>query len=133
MLEARCTATGPSSVRAFSKGYIMEWDDVFPWLAMATLGAFGLSLKSLFEARALRAEFATLAARVRTLDTQLQRPQTAPPIVEPAAPPAPAAEPVPEPVPAAAEASELPVAPQRVSAGSGNRWEQVLVENWLVW
>src|SRR6266851_582559 len=115
----------------------MDWDDLFPWFALAAFGAFGLSLKSFFEARSLRAEFTTLAARVQTLDAQLERPQTAPPIVEPAPPPAPAAGPLPEPADAAAEATtealELPVGPQPVAAGSGNRWEQVLAENWLVW
>src|SRR5260370_5671775 len=115
----------------------MDWDDLFPWFALAAFGVFGLSLKSFFEARSLRPEFTTLAARVQTLDAQLERPQTAPPIVEPAPPPAPAAGPLPEPADAAAEATtealELPVAPQPVAAGSGNRWEQVLAENWLVW
>src|SRR6266851_1726035 len=100
----------------------MDWDDLFPWFALAAFGAFGLSLKSFFEARSLRAEFTTLAARVQTLDAQLERPQTAPPIVEPAPPPAPAAGPLPEPADAAAEATtealELPVAPQPVAAAS---------------
>src|SRR5712691_5423856 len=117
----------------------MDWDDVFPWFVLAIIGAFGLSLKSFFETRALRAEFITLAARVRTLDAQLRRPQTAPPTVEPVAPPAPAPGPVPEsfaaaaPAEAPAETPELPVAPQPPPTGSGSRWEQVLAENWLVW
>src|SRR5712692_642699 len=110
----------------------MDWDDVFPWFALATFGAFGLSLKSFLEARSLRAEFSTLAARVRTLDAQLQPPQIPSAIVESAAAPAPAAGSVPESV-TAAEAPELPVTQQLPPADSGNRWEQVLAENWLVW
>src|SRR5206468_12287680 len=93
------TTTGPASVRALSKGCFMDWVDVFPWFALATFGAFGLSLKSFLEARSLRAEFSTLAATVRTLDARLQPPRTASPIDEPAAEAPPAAGLVPDSVP----------------------------------
>src|SRR6266436_2927698 len=117
----------------------MEWEDVFPWFILAILGALGLAVKSSRDAHALRAGLDALSDRVHKLDAFVQHLQTAPPAPtvesEPAAPPVPALEPLP------AATSELPkplsepevVPAPAPTARSGNRWEQVLAENWLVW
>jgi uncharacterized membrane protein len=116
----------------------MEWEDVFPWFTLAILGALGLAVKSSREARALRGGFETLTDRVGRLDALVQRLQTAPPAptveAEPAAPSAAAAESIPAAaVEAPTEAATPEVVPAPTPAGSGNQWEQVLAENWLVW
>src|SRR5262245_16395586 len=118
----------------------MEPEDLLPWFALAIIGAPGLALKSLFEARALRAALGALSDRVQNLDAQLQglapslsakessgEPAVAP---EPVAQPPTAAEPAVVPAP---EATEPVVMPAAAPARSDKGWEQVLAENWLVW
>ena len=107
---------------------------------VATLAAFGLALTAILRGGAVRARLDALAGQVRLLETRLldldrrlqrSEPQPAgagaeaPPSVEPITTPAELPTQPPEPVTA-------PSAPPPVAA-PGNRWEQVLAENWLVW
>jgi uncharacterized membrane protein len=94
-----------------------------------------LAARTFFRNRALTANILALDARVGGLDQRLSRLDSPPPIT-PETPPAeaPLAEqPVgsPEPVGSAAEAVPDPT----ISAPtiSAKAWEEVLVENWLVW
>src|SRR5579862_5100827 len=120
----------------------MLWDGFFPFVLV--VAAFVLAVKALREARRLRREFAGLATRFATFERRLV------PLGEPveraaapvAAAPAPlvadelVAEelPVDEPVEAPVEVAavvEPPVSAPPVPPARG--WEQILVENWLVW
>jgi uncharacterized membrane protein len=121
---------------------------VLVFVIAPALAAFVLALIAITSGRATRAgldalgiEVRRLEARLARLDERLQRLE--PPAAEAAAiaPPIPAAEPIaaapaelpPEPV--VAPAAPLHPAPVPASAApvAGSRWEQVLVENWLVW
>jgi uncharacterized membrane protein len=114
--------------------------------AIATLAAFGLALTAILRSGAAHARLKTLAGQVRRLEARLldldRRLQRFEPPPESAA----AAAPMPsvEPIAAAAEPptqrpepdaapSSLPPVPRPPAATPGNRWEQVLAENWLVW
>src|SRR5579862_3074842 len=126
----------------------MLWDGFFPFVLV--VAAFVLAVKALREARRLRREFAGLATRFATFERRLA------PLGEPveraaapvAAAPAPLVadelvaeelpvdEPVEAPVETAAvaetpDAAEAPVSAPPVPPARG--WEQILVENWLVW
>jgi hypothetical protein len=106
----------------------VEWDDVFPWFVLAAIAAFGLALKSSFEARALRTALQTLAGTVQRLGAEVQRLSTAASVAEQSPEPT-IAEPIPQsPVsePAAVPPAEAPE-PAAIAAvalaGPGKRWE----------
>jgi uncharacterized membrane protein len=122
------------------------------WLAIATLAAFGLALKSVLNARALRAGLDTLSDKVRGLDDRLRRlderfhrldpppeaSETAAPPVVPEGPiaAAMAEPPVLSPAPMTAPPEPPPPEPTPMpllAGGLGKSLEQVLAENWLVW
>src|SRR5689334_8886157 len=130
----------------------MDWDDFLPAaltvivaLVAALVAALVLALKAIFDTRELRAQFAGLGERFLLLDHRLaglneEVARLAPPPPEAAAaagaaPPASIVEEVVESTPEpAAEAAEMPPAePAAAAAPAGRGWEQVLVENWLVW
>jgi uncharacterized membrane protein len=129
----------------------MGGDDLFPLLLLAVVVAVLTAWRMRQDMRAMRAEladlrgrFGTLDARVSSLSEQLAalRGGEPPPLAEAA----PIAPPVAEPPPVTAEEERVVVpavaAPPAVPPvpipdpprppGSFN-WEQVLVENWLVW
>jgi uncharacterized membrane protein len=140
----------------------MEWDDAFPTFIIAILAALGLALKATFDARRVRVQLAGLTGRFSVLDDRLVRlaeridQLPAPPPRSPAEPAEPS--PLPEtaiiPDEASATAGAAPAAgeevvpgapgerdaqgqsetlPARPAAAPGRGWEQILVENWLVW
>src|SRR5215467_9214695 len=127
----------------------MNWDDLFTVFAIAAVASFVLSLKSLFDVRALRAQLARLtdklpmyehrllrlAERIDGLATAPRPPNRRPPTVAEATP-TPAPEPVREqpvePAPVVASPTEE-VPPTLAAAPPQWDWERLLVENWLVW
>ncbi len=128
----------------------MDWEDWFPVFVLAVLAALALGVKAAVNADRVRAQLAGLTEKFRTLDHRLVRlaeriDQLAG--VPGEAAPAPAAPVVPEPAFVPAEAAAVPDEAQAVpdapgapetpapqqAAAPGNGWEQVLVENWLVW
>lgn len=118
-----------------------------PWFTFASLAAFGLALKSIFDVRALRAGFDILNDKVRSLDDRLRRlderfQQLQAPleVAGTAAPPVSPEEPIVVPMadPPAVSPEQMTAPPEpppqpRWAAGSGKSLEQVLAENWLVW
>src|SRR3954465_1511023 len=125
----------------------MEWDEAFPFLLLTLVVAAIMAAKWRRDMQAMRVQLAGLARTVGTLDqrvSQLARQFAAPqadelPIAEsvPLAP-APVAEPAAspeEPPPIAAPLADAPPAPVPAAAPvlAGVNWEQILVENWLVW
>ena len=139
----------------------MDWDDALPLSFLLFIAPFLLSIRSILVGRRLRARVETLANKVAMLDHRIFRlderlsaldagevaPSPEAPAAEPSAEPvtAPlaaareaAAEPAAEPVDATVqpyEASAVPP-PQPSSPSArelGKRFEQRLVENWLVW
>jgi uncharacterized membrane protein len=125
----------------------MDWEDIFPWIALAAFGGIGLSLKLVFDERALRLGVAALGEQIRALDRRLIRLETQ---IREFLPPSPAEEPAVAPTPdeiavpeeaviAPAEVAAALEAPERVpdlllpAAGPGPGWERALAENWLVW
>src|SRR5438132_6564612 len=99
-------------------------------LTLCVIAASVLAAKAFFRTRALTATILALKARVEVLDQRLSR-FDSPPAIIPEAPPAEA--PLPEevvgmstPSPAQTEAPPPP-------APAGKSWEEMLVENWLVW
>jgi uncharacterized membrane protein len=141
-----------------AEGVGMDWEDAFPVVAIALVAAFVMAAKAMRDARASRLQLADLTEKFWMLDHRLVRlaeqfaaaaqpgeaaapeaapaeaPQPAPvaaaPVAaEPAAVPEPPATPVPE--AAAPPAPPLPAPP--LPAAARTHWEQLLVENWLVW
>src|SRR4051794_9642721 len=129
----------------------VDWDDALPWLLLLTLGAIVLALRSIVVQRRLGARIDALTDTLGMLDHRVFRinerleargqglaPSDAPPAAE--VTPEPISEPLatepspPEPlVPelaVAAVASPVSAAPSR---DLRDRFEQRLVENWLVW
>ena len=126
----------------------MDWDGFFPFTLI--VAAFVLALKALRDGRRLRREFAGLATKFATFERRLA--ELGEPVERPAAPVAEAPpplvadelaaaepavdEPVEAPVEAAAVAEPAIAAEAPVSAPPAppaRGWEQILVENWLVW
>jgi uncharacterized membrane protein len=128
----------------------MDFEDWFGPFVIAILAALGLGVKAAFDAGQVRAQLAGLTEKFWMLDHRVVRlteridllgaspgvaaPQAEPdaPVLEPAAEAeaAGSGEEAPE-EPAVPEAPEAPT-PQPAAA-PGRNWEQVLVENWLVW
>ena len=99
------------------------------------IAAAVLAAKAFFRTRALTANILALEARVAGLDQRLSRLDSRPPVA-PEEPSAEAPFPIPpvsspEPVSAPEEVVPVPTVPAPVSPGKS--WEEVLVENWLVW
>ena len=119
-----------------------------PMEAIATLAAFGLALTAILRSGAAHARLETLSGQVRRfearlleLDQRLQRFEPPPaaaapmPSAEPIAAPAEPPPQPPEPVAAprtAGPAGRSGVRGAATALAPGNRWEQVLAENWLV-
>src|SRR5215472_13219047 len=106
----------------------MDWDDLFPVFAIAAVASFVLSLKSLFDVRALRAQLARLTDKLPMYEHRLLRLAeridglaTAPVREQPV-----------EPAPLADSPTEE-VPPTPAAAPPQWDWERILVENWLVW
>lgn len=131
----------------------MDWVDAFPLVAIALVAAFLIAVKAMRDARASRLQLADLTEKFWMLDHRLVRlaeqvaavrpggagavegaPQPAPVVEEPVTgePAAPA-----QPAAATPEPSEpQPIAeprPAAIPAAARAHWEQLLVENWLVW
>jgi len=99
------------------------------------IAAAVLAAKAFFRTRALTANILALEARVAGLDHRLSRLDSRRPVA-PEEPSAEAPFPIPpvsspEPVSAPEEVVPVPTVPATVSPGKS--WEEVLVENWLVW
>lgn len=135
----------------------MDWEDSFPFFLIAAIATFVLALRALLQARASRAELAALTEKFFMFDHRLvrlgeqiallrgQAPSEEAAVAEPVAPappePAPVVgqAPVPEEPAALAPEAAAPVAPASAippsptAAATARHWEQLLVENWLVW
>lgn len=135
----------------------MDWDDALPLSFLLFIAPFLLSIRSILVGRRLKAQVETLANKVAMLDHRIFRlderlsalgageaaPSSSPPAAEPAAaPPAVAgeaeAEPPTEPADATFQPYEVsavppPQPPSPSARERGKRFEQRLVENWLVW
>jgi uncharacterized membrane protein len=134
----------------------MDWDDVFPWFLLLYVVPFVLAARALAVGRRLRRQVDSLTDRIGMLDHRIVRldervtglagvpPATSPPEVSPLEPaPEPSvparavlpAEPVPEPAAATFAPYEPPLPPpvSGTARETGRRFEQRLVENWLVW
>lgn len=125
----------------------MDWDDALPWAFLFSLAPFVLAIRSIVVNRRLRARLDALYDKVGMLDHRIFRvDERLSALGEPVppAPQAPAAEPIiappdvspveqvePIPVPMA-EPVAVP-APLPPTGYAGKRFEQRLVENWLVW
>ena len=121
-------------------------DDALPWAFLLFIAPFVMGIRSIVVSRRLRARVDALYDKVAMLDHRIFRlderlgetaaTPTAPPDVQPDTPiielqePVPAtpvSEPMVEPVAAMAAPSSPP------TGAAGRRFEQILVENWLVW
>lgn len=130
----------------------MDWEDAFPGVAIALVAAFVMAAKAMRDARASRLQLADLTEKFWMLDHRLVRlaeqlaaappgaaaaaPEAAP--AEAPQPPPVAAEPVgkeptPTPEPTADAALQAAPVPPPLPAAAQRHWEQLLVENWLVW
>jgi uncharacterized membrane protein len=138
----------------------MDFEDVFPGFViagLAVLAALALGLKAVVDAGRVRAQLAALTEKFWMMDHRLVRlteridqfgaPGEAAPVAEPIAPIVP--EPAGVPGEAVGIAGEPPAAPDepavpdepaipetlspQPAAAPGRNWEQILVENWLVW
>ena len=105
------------------------------WLiSVCVIAALILAARAFFRTRALTATILALRATVEVLDQRLSRLEDPPPSLPLMSPvETPAAE---APVPEKTVGGSTPVdaqiaAPPLVPAGKG--WEEILVENWLVW
>jgi uncharacterized membrane protein len=124
----------------------MDWDDALPWAFLLFIAPFVMGIRSIVADRRLRARIdalydkvAMLDHRIFRLDEQLSGATAAPiappeaqpdePIAEPQEPlqVTSVSEPIVEPVAAMAAAGSPP------TGAAGKRFEQLLVENWLVW
>src|SRR4051812_21055312 len=130
----------------------MDWDDTFPFLLLVLLAAAIMAAKWRRDMQAMRVQLAGLAQTVRTLDRRVSLlteqlaapPGDEPPVedwvpvmpvaaVEPVAAPEESLPPIEEPS-ADVPSTPVPVAvPGAVPALAAVNWEQILVENWLVW
>jgi uncharacterized membrane protein len=125
----------------------MEWDETFPFFLLALLAAVVMAVKRRRDMREMRARLAGLAETVRTLDQRVSRlaeqfaaRRADEPPIEDAVSIAPVSAPEPiaaveQQLPLAASSTDAPPAPvpAAVSAAAAVNWEQILVENWLVW
>src|SRR4051812_14458967 len=126
----------------------MEWDDAFPFLLLALVAAAVFAAKMRGQIRDLRLQYAGLTQRFSMLDERVVRlaeqlaafREGQPPLAD-LAPSAPVSPPASEAVPAEAAEEPLP-APVTVPpppdlmplpVAAAGHWEQVLVENWMVW
>jgi uncharacterized membrane protein len=115
----------------------MDWDDAVPWFFIFFLASVSLSLRSVVVNRRLKARLDALADKVALLDARLSEGAAASALAQEA----PAAEPdieqqetapppIPEPM---AEPAVAMASPPLPAGDAGKRFEQRLVENWLVW
>ncbi len=134
----------------------MDWDDAFPWAFLFFIAPFVMAIRSFVVSRRLKAQLQRLSDKVAMLDHRVFRldermsgsvagpvapPETAGPLVPEAAPEltqAPPPLPVAQPATQTMPAPELPpgvseIPPAAAARAAGRRFEQQLVENWLVW
>jgi uncharacterized membrane protein len=104
----------------------MDW-----LLTLCVIAASVLAAKAFFRTRALTATILALKARVEVLDQRLSRFEDLPATISDAPP---AVIPLSEaPLPEEAVGESTPFAAQIATPPAGKGWEEILVENWLVW